>query len=228
MSAPVTTRASRASPVFEIGELDSASRKELMERPGVARIPAKKLYNGKQQLAIDSAVATLRSLDHEVTRYFVSAGFGIIGENELLPPYDATFNDLSSEAQEARANKLGISEDLGEILSSTDADIVFFPLGADYYASFDLSEALQLLADSTNAVVFNQETIANQFENVISISARTEDARDQGVTVIKLKGRYLENFANQIARGQEVDSIDDIKEFCLVQNTTQSGFDDFS
>jgi len=214
------------SPSFEAAELDEHSREALLDRDGVAALPARKLYAGRQQQYIDEAVDALRAGDHSVDRVFVSAGFGVVDEQELLPPYEVTFQSMSAEAIDERSQQLGIANAIKERLAD-EYDVVFFALGADYYRAIDLEPSLTALPDDSLGVVFNQGETAVTFDNVVSIDARTSEAKELGTIVVALKGVYLQNFADHVIDGADVESPDDLLEYCTTEYQQQQGLDEF-
>lgn len=62
------------------------------------RVPASQLYHGRQHLQLMQGVNLLRqTFSHAVVDLkIISAGFGLVSEEQPLPPYNATFADLSS------------------------------------------------------------------------------------------------------------------------------------
>lgn len=214
------------SPVFTAEDIDAHTRESLLERDGVARKKARDLYAGRQQEYIDEAVDGMRDAGHEVDRYFISAGFGLVSESTELPPYEVTFNGMSNEEIRSRAADLGLTEAVRETVSTDPSyDVVFLALGSKYYLSLDLKAVLDEVPSDTLAVVFNQESLADAYENVISISARTDDAKEHGTIVVALKGTYLKNFANYVSAGEAVESLADIESYCTTEYPPQTGFD---
>jgi hypothetical protein len=203
------------------GSVDSSmSRQELIEHEEVPVYRARNLYEGRQQKFISNAVDSLRESKDEVDRIFISAGFGVIDENDLLPPYDMTFAGLSKDEINERSAELGIQESLSDILSSNTYDIIFFALGSDYLLSLDMEELTSKISDETMIVTFNNSEAEGK--NQVSIPARTEDAKEQGTIVVALKGRYLQNFAEHRTRGSKVEDVEDLVEYCTTQLTSQS------
>lgn len=212
-------------------EVDSGPVEQLLERIDTAGIPANELYSGRQQQRIDEAVEILRSKGHDVDRKFVSAGFGLVDEDKELPPYEVTFSGMNRSEIDQRAERLQIAEEVRDLLIETSNepfDIIFFALGSDYYRAIDLDQALASIPDSTLAVLFNKEERDDAKDRVLSISARTDDAKRHSTIVVALKGVYVKNFAQQVEKGESISDIGKIREQCLTTETTQSGFDDFA
>ncbi|MFC7095685.1 queuine tRNA-ribosyltransferase tRNA-guanine transglycosylase [Halobaculum marinum] len=186
------------APVFDADETLQFSREDLLARDNVPGIAARDLYTGRQQANVRDAVRRLRSNGHDVDRYFISAGFGLVGENDYLPPYEVTFSSMNVSEIRDRSGKLYIQEDLQKVLDESDYDVVFFTLSKDYYTSIDVDKMVQRVKADRIGVVFNRELVEDQFDNIESIPARTEDAKRHGTIVIGLKGLYMKNFAKQV------------------------------
>jgi hypothetical protein len=214
---------------FDQKVIDQTSREDLINRPDSCGIPANDLYQGRQQQAISRAVNTLRANGHSVVRLFVSAGFGIVQESTPLPPYNVTFQGMGKSAIRDRADKLQIRADLARILSDIEQpDVAFLPLGSDYLEAIDLERVLEALPDTTNVVLFNQESRTEGEEFLLSLSARNPDASQYGVNAIELKGHYIEKFASRVANEGPPDDPEDLVSYCRDELTSQTGFDRFS
>ena len=201
------------APTFGEEETLQFSREDLLARDNVPGIAAGDLYNGRQQNYVKSAVRRLMRQGHDVDRYFVSAGFGLVTEDEYLPPYEVTFSSMNVSDIRERSGKLDIQKDLRRLLQEADYDVVFFTLGKDYYTSIDIDAMVQEVRSDRIGVVFNRELVEDQFDNIESIPARTEDAKEHGTIVVGLKGHYMKNFARHI---DTVDTLrpETIEELC--------------
>ncbi|WP_436347065.1 hypothetical protein [Natronorubrum sp. FCH18a] len=218
------------SETLSADDIDAASREELLDRDDVHSVPASDLYAGRQQKAIDRAVATLRTAGHTVTRVFISAGFGVVGETEPLPPYDVTFSGMSANVIRERADQLSITADLLDVIRDAPGpDVAFFPLGADYFSALDVDTVLSALPEETLQVLYNCEERASESSNVISLPARNTNASEYGVNSIEIKGHYIERFASRIESGRNDPplSLDRIQSLCTDCESTQSNLDSF-
>lgn len=218
---------SETDPVFDLDDIDTHSRGELLDEQGVPVQPARKLYTGRQQRYINDAVDALRSDGHSVNRYFISAGFGVISETTELPPYSVTFAGMADEDIKERAQKLGLSEAIHGIITDQPYDVVFFALGQDYILGLDMETILAALPTESLVVLFNHEGFEEQFDHVISIPARTEQAREQGTIVVGLKGIYLQNFAAHLDQETSITDQDDVRRYCMQEVTTQTEVDQY-
>ena len=216
----------RNSPLTE-EVIDTRSLSQLLEQGGVPSYPARELYQGRQQEFITEAVALLRNTNNSVDRVFISAGFGVVDEDDELPLYDVAFSEMSASEIDERTEKLGINMNLRDLIAEDDYDLVFMPLGNDYYRSADLDSLLPTIPMDTNVVLFNQEEREIEHENVISLSARTDEARDNGTIVIALKGEYIWNFMTHLKAGTSIENLEDIRDYCREGTERQSGMDVF-
>lgn len=164
-------------PVFGADETLQFSREDLLARDNVPGIAARDLYTGRQQQYVQEAVRRLRSNGHNVERYFISAGFGLVADEDLLPPYEVTFSSMNVSEIRERSAKLHIREDLRCVLKESDYDVVFFTLGKDYYTSINIDKMVQKVRADRIGIVFNRELVEDQFDNIDSIPARTGDAK---------------------------------------------------
>lgn len=209
--------------------IDAQSLENLRSREDVPTRQARKLYTGRQQQYISAAVERFRAAGDHIDRVFISAGFGVVDENEPLPAYDVTFTGRSEEAIRARAQDLNIQNDLEVRFTATPSyDVVVLALGRDYYSTFDLNGLMAVVLDRTIVVAFNHPDIAERYPNAVSIPARTEQAKEQGTITVALKGRYLQHFADHRSHGATVEGPKDVVQYCTTEYTSQSGLDRYN
>ena len=209
--------------------IDGQSLEDLRSREDMPTRRARKLYTGRQQQYISAAVERFRAAGDHVDRVFISAGFGVVDENEPLPAYDVTFTGRSEEAIRTRAQDLNIQNDLEARLTATPPyDVVVLALGRDYYLTFDLSGVIAVIPDETIVVLFNHPDVAERYSNALSVPARTEQAKEQGTITVALKGRYLQHLADHRSHGATVEGPEDVLHYCTTEYTSQSGLDRYS
>jgi hypothetical protein len=103
------------------------------------RIPASQLYHGRQHLQLMQGVNLLRQIfGHTVVDLkIISAGFGLVSEEQPLPPYNATFTDLSPSKILINAQRLRIPQKINDLMH-VSYDCAFFLLGDSYLLSLGL------------------------------------------------------------------------------------------
>ncbi|SDQ39868.1 hypothetical protein [Natronobacterium texcoconense] len=206
--------------------IDSTPRTELVQQDDVYVEPADQLYEGRQQQRISDAVTRFEEAGDDVDRVFISAGFGVVDASESLPLYDVTFSDMTTAEVDERAKQLEIYDDLRDRISDNAYDIIFFALGSDYYRSAQIDDLVSLIPEETFIVLFNSEDLATEYENAVSVSARTTDAKEYGTIVIALKGEFIENFALHRENGNTPTNVSEIERYCTV-DPNQSGLSDY-
>lgn len=215
-------------PVVDQEGTRNADAEELLESLDIEGIQANDLYAGKQQKRITEAVHKLRRKNHEVDRYFISAGFGLVSDGQRLPPYEATFNSMSKAEIAERKEEFKVTERLTEIINTDDFDVVFLALGSKYYEAIDLGSLLSSVPADTAVVLFNQESLEED-EQIVSVPARTEQGKEYGSTVVGLKGTYLMNFAAAVGDSQKSITAEEAAEYCQTDPTagTQPDIDSY-
>ncbi|MHA2249300.1 MAG: hypothetical protein ACXAD7_03010 [Candidatus Kariarchaeaceae archaeon] len=139
----------------EFSELCSSSLRSRTKRKfSSLLLPAHKLYCGYQHRAILKAIAELRKY-YQVDHFILSAGFGLIHEKELLPPYNATFNYKSEIEIEEMAKQLEITKSLEKIRDKY-YDLVYLALSKPY---------LTAIGDFSNLSTIGAEVIYFDTEN---------------------------------------------------------------
>lgn len=103
------------------------------------RTPAVDLYRGLQHTELVRGVKLLRRTFGQlcIDVKIISAGFGVVDELQMVPPYNATFADLSTHEITALSQRLRIPQRINELMSGS-YDCAFFLLGETYLLSMDL------------------------------------------------------------------------------------------
>ncbi len=163
------------------------------------RMPAGRLYRGLQHTQLMEGVELLRQAfgPNSVELKIISAGFGLVSEHQLLPPYEATFADLPPSEILTLAQQLRIPQKIGECMN-TSYDCAFFLLSKDYLLSLNLPfnveppfPCLFLTSRSSSRPIPKRHPY-------YLIPA----GKDEGITfsynLVGLKGRMFRLFAQQI------------------------------
>ncbi|MBD3158621.1 MAG: hypothetical protein GF309_07520 [Candidatus Lokiarchaeota archaeon] len=95
-------------------------------------VEARNMYTGNQNRELCKGVDMLREINGVTVDFFIiSAGFGFLNENEIIPPYECSFSTMTKSEIQRRSRKLGILHDFREI-SSSDYDLFYMALGRKY------------------------------------------------------------------------------------------------
>jgi len=95
-------------------------------------IAARYLYTGQQASKISKAIKILRDTGHEVEYFIISAGLGLLTENQLVPSYEVTFSGLGKSAILQRSKMLQINSSLEKEIAGKYYDLIYLALGKDY------------------------------------------------------------------------------------------------
>ncbi len=91
------------------------------------------MYTGNQNRELVKGVDYLRQIEKtEVKFHIISAGFGLVEENILLPSYDCSFSGMRKSQIQERAEWLGIPLNFQKLLTS-GFDLVYLALGKKYF-----------------------------------------------------------------------------------------------
>lgn len=97
--------------------------------------PARDMYIGPQNTELVKAVDLLRSIVNVDVQYVVvSAGFGLLQEKELVPPYDCSFSNMSMKEVRIRSQEHKLQTSIISMIN-TGFDLVYLALGKRYLAA---------------------------------------------------------------------------------------------
>jgi hypothetical protein len=98
-------------------------------------LPARELYTGRQHLYMMKGVDRIRNCfgSSACSVKIVSAGYGLVDEEQLLVPYEATFQKEHPRWIEEQSNRLGIPTAVRKAV--VGYDVVLFLLGKEYLIS---------------------------------------------------------------------------------------------
>jgi hypothetical protein len=101
--------------------------------PGCA--PARDMYTGPQSSELVKAVDLLRTIPNvEVQLVIISAGFGVLLEEDIVPPYDCSFTTMNMADVRKRALELMIQSSFTNLLNN-EYDFLYLGLGKRYLAA---------------------------------------------------------------------------------------------
>jgi hypothetical protein len=151
--------------------------------------PARDLYTGRHHLAVLRVVDRLRT-SWPYARcdiVIISAGYGVLHENDPVIPYDATFEGLPAAVAHVRAETLGIRRRLMERLARYD--LAVFLLSKAY-----LEPLTPPLAGAPQELYFAASMFALHGEGVLQVPAGVPEARALKVSPRMVKAALLERF----------------------------------
>lgn len=154
-------------------------------------LPAARLYTGWQHRYTMMGVNAIRQRfgSAACALRIISAGYGLVGEDRNLVPYEVTFQHKRASWISERAQRLGIPEALRQAIR--DSEAVIFLLGKEYL----LSTYPPIVPDTTQRLIFLAPNRKLPFHrNATIVPAGLEETRF-GAGLMTLKGKMFELFA---------------------------------
>ncbi len=156
------------------------------------------LYTGEQAKFIRKSVDVLRtycSVDYKI----LSAGFGLVDEHDLLPPYDCSFTDKTTKEILTMAEGLFILEGAKQ-LAKKKYDLVYLALGKNYLTALG---DLGILASNSDQVIHFNPNLRTESSNIVSVNQKPIVEKEHNQQIFKVpiggyiraKGSLLLNYA---------------------------------
>jgi len=100
------------------------------------KAPAAEMYTGQQHLYLMEGLQELRKMYGKdvVDPHIISAGYGLLRENDIIVPYNVTFGNKKDILE--LSNRLQIHKHVETLIA--DYDLVFFLLGKKYVQALQL------------------------------------------------------------------------------------------
>lgn len=210
-------------PVVDCTDIDTSSRAELLDAYPDESLPAELLYTGDEHRHVTAAVDHFEDVA-EVEWRIISAGFGLVTPDTVLPSYECTFSD--SDALDGRITRLGydpetltrreqiqlLSRNLGipdaiRAVLSTDADLAFVVLGADYLIATDYG--LESLPKSCSVFAFAAEGNRDDIGACEWVPSTEVERAALHTTWTQVKGLQLRNLAKRIESASDLQSLNE-------------------
>lgn len=113
-------------------------------------VKARDMYTGPQSAELVKAVDLLRTIPGVgVQLVIISAGFGTLQEDDLVPPYDCSFTSMKMTELRKQVEKLQIKESFIKLMEN-DFDLIYLALGKRYSIALG-NDALSMLETPTVA-----------------------------------------------------------------------------
>ena len=89
--------------------------------------PAVEMYTGQQHLYLMDGLRQLRATQEQevIDLNIISAGYGLLGEKDVIVPYNITFQKLKKKEILERSNKLQIHEHVETLIAGYELVILF-------------------------------------------------------------------------------------------------------
>lgn len=146
---------------------------------------AGQMYTGEQHVRIMQGVNRARYAGHSVQVYIVSAGYGVLAEDQRIAPYEATFTTMSRSEAAGWAQTLQIPASIAELLRRP-ADRVLLLLGERYMEAGCLETTTSIAAPTW---VLCNKTVASRLpRGMTPVELLQTDTTVFGAGMVGLKG----------------------------------------
>lgn len=161
------------------------------------QVAAGEMYTGMQHLRLMEGIKLLRDKfdDNIIDLAIVSAGYGLLNENDEIVPYEVTFQNMKAKEITEWSSNLKIHEDVNNLIK--DYDIVFFLLGDKYLRSIQLP--LENAKEDQKLIFLASKTSRKQipdYKPYYFIEVGQDDAKSFSYGLVGLKG-YLFKLLSQ-------------------------------
>lgn len=180
----------------DFNNLDLIAQKEKELEP--FRTKAKDLYKGRQHSRVMEGIEHLRGKFGRdvVDLAIISAGFGLLDEDDEIVPYNVTFSEMKKDEVVEWSNHLKINADTSALIQSYD--LVFFLLGEEYLRSLCLpflktrdDQKLVFLASKAS------KKLIPDHHPYYFVEVRHQDAKEFGEMSISIKGHLFKLLAQE-------------------------------
>ena len=159
---------------------------------------AAEMYTGQQHRHLMEGLRAFRQV-HEsivVDLHIISAGYGLLAEDDVIVPYNVTFSGLNKSDLEASNNRLQLHERVEALIKGYE--LVFFLLGEKYV------RALQLpfeISDSITQIFLLGDThrkLIPDLPNIHFVPAGKSLGSELNTTQTALKGLVLKKICEHV------------------------------
>ncbi|MHA1907885.1 MAG: hypothetical protein ACW98Y_11365 [Candidatus Thorarchaeota archaeon] len=129
---------------------------------------AREMYTGNQSRELAIGVDLLRRIKGlQVTYHIISAGFGILRENDIIPSYECSFNGMKKSEIRQRSSHLEIRHDFEKICKKK-YDLSYIALGSNYLTTLENNWQEEL---EGSIITFGKKTVG---VNLLSLPCNAE------------------------------------------------------
>jgi len=154
------------------------------------------MYQGQQHKMIIEGIQILKKYI-DVDLFIISAGFGLLHQDEIIPCYESSFSDKNKSQIIERSNQLEIMNDFIK-LSNKNYDLIYLALGKKYLISiYDWEKYIKSLT-----IAFipskNNNVLSLKSNNDVVICLKSSGYKIHGT--IGLKGDLLKILAEKLLK----------------------------
>jgi len=154
------------------------------------------MYKGQQHKMIIESIQILKKYI-EVDFFIISAGFGLLHQDEIILCYESSFSDKNKSQIIERSNQLEIMSDFIKLLNK-NYDLIYLALGKKYLISiYDWEKYIKSLTIAFTPSI-NSNVLSLKSNNEVVIGLKSSGYKIHGT--IGLKGDLLKIFAEKLLK----------------------------
>jgi len=163
---------------------------------------AKAMYTGQQHVRLMRGIEVLRENDaYEIDLRIVSAGYGLIGGDTTIAPYECTFQTMKTCEIVEWSNHLGIPDDVRQLFQQP-ANLILVALGEQYLSALQLDQTVMFAAPT---IFFASAGSAKRIPSGVRIiPLMNEHAKRFHCGMVGLKGELIGRILRHLATDGEV------------------------
>ena len=182
---------------------DFASPERLHQRTAELKdfeIPAAEMYTGQQHQHLMAGLEEVRKVygSAVVDLYIISAGYGLLAEDDVIVPYNVTFSGLNKGNLLARSNSLQLHKHVETLI--VGYDLVFFLLGKEYVQALQIPLEVPDTVTQIFLLGIGYKKLIPDSPNVHFVPAGSGLARELGVMGVALKGFVFKKLCEFVCR----------------------------
>ena len=166
------------------------------------KVSAAEMYTGQQHLYLMDGLRQLRETHGQtvVDLNIISAGYGLLGEKDVIVPYNVTFQKLKKKEILERSDKLQIYKHVET--SIADYKLVIFLLGKEYVQVLKLPFKIPDTVTQVFLAAPSWKYVFSDFLSDIQVVCAGRDLVDQldGATGYNLKGFVFKKLCEAACR----------------------------
>ena len=151
---------------------------------------AAEMYIGEQHRYLMAGLKRLRKVYGQAVAdlHIISAGYGLLSENDVIVPYNVTFQKLKKKEILERSDNLQIHEQVETLIEGYD--LVFYLLGKEYVQALQLPFKIPDTITQVFLAAPSWKYVFSKFLSDIHVICAGRDLADQidGATGYNLKG----------------------------------------
>lgn len=197
------TSKKKYKPENQLQPEDFASPERLQRRTAELKdfkVPAAEMYTGRQHTLLMEGLEQVRKVygSAVVDLHIISAGYGLLAEDDITVPYDVTFQGLKKKEILARSNTLQLHERVETLI--VGYDLVFFLFGKEYVQALQLPFAIPDTVTQIFLLGTGFKKLIPNLPNVHFVPAGSGLARELGVMGVALKGFVFKQLCDVVCR----------------------------